>query len=170
VLDVATGGGDVPAGLVARAAHDGVALKVAGCDLSSTAIDHATANCPAGTFFTHDAIHDDLPPGYDAVTCSLFLHHLVEADAVALLANMKRATTHLVLVNDLSRSRFSFLGTWLACWTLTRSPVVRFDGPASVRSAFTPREALALAENAGLEGARVRARFPCRFLLTWERR
>ena len=29
---------------------------------------------------------------------------------------------------------------------LTRSKVVRFDGPASVRSAFTPAEALALAE------------------------
>jgi hypothetical protein len=73
-------------------------------------------------------------------------------------------------VNDLSRSRFSFVGVWLACHLLTTSPVVRFDGPASVRSAFTPREALALAERAGLTAAVVRSKFPARFLLSWERR
>ena len=59
----------------------------------------------------------------------------------------------LVLVNDLARSRFSFLSVWFACRVLTRSRVVRFDGPASVRSAFTPQEAVALAERAGLYGA-----------------
>jgi 2-polyprenyl-3-methyl-5-hydroxy-6-metoxy-1,4-benzoquinol methylase len=170
VLDVATGGGDVPAGLLAKAAREGIDLKVAGCDLSPIAVEHAAANCPAGEFFVHDATLDPLPAGYDVVTCSLFLHHLDEADAIAVMANLTHAARRLVLVNDLARSRVNFLGTWLACRVLTRSPVVRFDGPASIRSAFTPLEALGLAERAGLTGATVRPRFPCRFLLTWERR
>jgi SAM-dependent methyltransferase len=170
VLDVATGAGDVPAGLLRKAAREGVALEVAGCDVSSTAIQQAGANCPAGRFFVHDALRDPLPMGFDVVTCSLFLHHLGEEDAVALFANLEHAAGRLVLVNDLARSRFNFLGTWLACRLLTRSRVVRFDGPASVRSAFTPQEALALAERAGLHGATVRSRFPCRFLLSWGRK
>ena len=74
-----------------------------------------------------------------------------------------------VLVNDLARSRFNYLAVWLACHLTTRSRVVRFDGPASVRSAFTPAEARALAERAGLSGATVSRRFPCRFLLSWSR-
>ena len=103
------------------------------------------------------------------VTCSLFLHHLSEDEAIALLTNMENAAERLILVNDLWRSRFNYCAVWFACHLLTRSPVVRFDGPASVRSAFTPAEALALAERAGLHGATVRSRFPCRYLLSWRR-
>jgi len=169
VLDVATGSGDVPAGLLRQAQRSGVSLEVAGCDLSPTAVATARANCPGGQFFTHDAIRDPLPPGFDVVTCSLFLHHLSSDDAVSLLRRMDGAAGRMGLVNDLSRSRFSYVGVWLACHLLTCSRVVRFDGPASVRSAFTSREALDLADEAGLSGATVRGKFPARFLLSWER-
>jgi SAM-dependent methyltransferase len=168
VLDVATGSGDVPRALLARATRAGAALEVQGCDISPTAVREAERQCPAARFFAHDALRDPLPSGFDAVTCSLFLHHLSDGEAVSLLANMARAGA-AVLVNDLSRSRFNYCGVWLACRLLTRSRVVRFDGPASVRSAFTPAEALAVAERAGLRGARVRGKFPARFLLTWTR-
>lgn len=169
LLDVATGSGDVPRKLLTRAGRAGVTLEVSGCDLSPTAIAEAQREPSAARFFVHDALHDRLPGGFDVVTCSLFLHHLAEDEAVALLANMEGAARHAVLVNDLSRSRFNYCAVWAACRLLSRSPVVRFDGPASVRSAFTPAEALALAERAGLSGATVRRRFPCRFLLLWAR-
>ena len=169
VLDVATGAGDLPVALLEKAMDARVNLEVAGCDVSPIAIQQASENISSAKFFLHDALRDSLPSSFDVVTCSLFLHHLGEADAVSLLRNLAQAATHLVLVNDLARSRFNYLGTWLACRVLTRSPVVRFDGPASLRSAFTPSEALAVAERAGLRGAKVQRRFPCRFLLSWER-
>jgi hypothetical protein len=115
-------------------------------------------------------IRDPLPADFDVVTCSLFLHHLSSDDALSLLVRMHDAADKLVLVNDLARSRFNYLSVWTACHLLTRSRIVRFDGPASVRSAFTPAEALGLAERAGLSGATIVRRFPCRFLLSWERR
>jgi SAM-dependent methyltransferase len=170
VLDVATGSGDVPAALAARARKAGVALDVAACDVSPTAIEEARRIHPGIGFFVHDVLRAALPKGYDAVCCSLFLHHLSIDEGVALLVNMENAARHLVLVNDLARSRFSYVGVWLACRLLTRSSIVRFDGPASVRSSFTPEEALALARHAGLEGARVESKFPARFLLSWERK
>src|SRR5581483_9493076 len=170
VLDVATGSGDVPARLWAKARRAGVALELAGCDVSPTAVAEANRRAGAAVrFFTHDVIRDPLPTGYDVVTCSLFLHHLSDDDAAAVLRRMGDAAGRLVLVNDLARSRFNFLAVWLACRLTTRSRVVRFDGPASVRSAFTPAEALALAGRAGLTGATVLHRFPCRFLLSWSR-
>jgi 2-polyprenyl-3-methyl-5-hydroxy-6-metoxy-1,4-benzoquinol methylase len=170
VLDVATGSGDVPAGLRARAEHARVPLEIAGCDVSPTAIDEACRTRPGIEFFVHDALRHTLPAGFDVVTCSLFLHHLSIDDALALFANMEHAAGRMVLVNDLARSRFNFVAVWLACRLLTWSPVVRFDGPASVRSAFTPAEAVALAERAGLNGATVSKKFPARFLLSWERK
>lgn len=170
VLDVATGAGDVPIGLGKRAKAAGLSVEIEACDLSDTALAHAAASAD-GTgvrFFRHDVLADPLPGGFDLVTCSLFLHHLSETDAVTVLRRMREAGS-AVAVNDLSRSRAGLLLVWAACRVLTRSPVVHFDGPASVRAAFTPREALALAEQAGLSGARVEPRWPCRFLLTWGR-
>jgi hypothetical protein len=82
---------------------------------------------------------------------------------------MGRAAGKLVLVNDLSRGTLNYVLVHIACRILSRSPVVRFDGPASVRAAFTPDEARRLADAAGLAGATVTPKFPCRFLLVWRK-
>jgi SAM-dependent methyltransferase len=173
ILDVATGAGDVPVALWRTAQRAGVALEVAGCDISSTAVVAArkrAADAGAGVeFFTHDVLRDPLPDGFDVVTCSLFLHHLDEPVAVNLLREMGRAAGQLVLVNDLARGSVNYLLVRLACRLLSRSPVVRFDGPASVRAAFTPAEMKDLAAQAGLGGAVVTPKFPCRMLLVWRK-
>lgn len=173
LLDVATGSGDVPIELARWAARAGFPLEVTGCDLSPMALgvaaEMATAAGVRATFVRHDVLADPLPGGFDVVTCSLFLHHLSDADAATVLRRMAGAAERLVLVNDLARSRLNYGLVWLGCRLLSRSPVVRFDGPASVRAAFTPAEMLALAERAGLRGAKVATRFPCRLLLSWSK-
>lgn len=182
VLDVATGSGDIPLSLARRADRAGVPMELSGCDISPTAVATAAvaarreaARLPVEAsvsrlrFFVHDVLRDPLPAGYDAVICSLFVHHLDESDAVRLLSQMKAATTKLVLVNDLARGRVNFAAVWFASRVLSRSRVVHTDGPLSVRAAFTVAEMKALAEQAGLTGAVVTAKFPCRQLLTWEK-
>lgn len=166
ILDVATGCGDVPAALARRARRAGVPIEIQACDISETAIATAKAKASDIHYFRHDVLTDPLPTGFDAVTCSLFLHHLSEASAVKLLAAMARAGRAL-FVNDLSRSRMNHALVWLTCRALSRSPVVHHDGPVSVRAAFTRSEALSLAERAGLHGADVTSKFPCRWLLSW---
>lgn len=173
VLDVATGAGDVLIQLARRAHRAGVGLDVAGCDRSPTALEHARASAEAHgiptRFFPIDALADPLPDGFDAVVCSLFLHHLTATEAVVLLRRMADAARHLVLVNDLRRSLGGLVLAHLACRLLTRSPVVHTDGPRSVTAAFTPEELAGLAADAGLAGATVVRRWPCRMLLTWHR-
>ena len=169
VLDVATGGGDVPVELWRRAERAGLDVRLFGCDISPTALDVARANAAKGgaavKFFRHDVLKAALPGRYDAVACSLFLHHLSADEAAAVLARMAACSDGSVLVNDLDRSALGYALAWLGTRALSRSPVVRFDGPVSVRSAFTPREARALAVRAGLKGVRVGRRWPFRFLL-----
>jgi SAM-dependent methyltransferase len=176
ILDVASGGGDVAVRLWQRAARAGLDWHIAGCDISPVAVEQARARASrAGApvqFFVHDALAGPFPGTCDAVTCSLFLHHLDEGPAVALLramANLPEGGPALVLVNDLDRSLRGLLLAHLATRLLTTSAVVHTDGPLSVRAAFTPAEALALAEQAGLHGATVRRRWPCRWLLSWSR-
>lgn len=171
LLDVATGAGDVPITLWRKAQRAGVAMEIAACDLSPTAVETAKARVGRSgvVFFTHDLLREPLPDGFDVITCSLFLHHLDEPEAVRLLAEIGRVASKLVLVNDLTRGPVSYLLVRLACHVLSRSPVVHFDGPASVRAAFTPQEVRNLAEQAGLAGATAARKFPCRYLLTWRK-
>jgi hypothetical protein len=120
-------------------------------------------------FFTADALGEGLPGGYDAVVTSLFLHHLDEPQAVELLRRMAAAAGRLVLVNDLVRSRAGHVLAYVGSRLLSASAVVHTDGPRSVEGAFTLDEARQLAEQAGLHGAVVEKRWPCRYLLTWRR-
>lgn len=173
LLDVATGAGDVPVRLWHKTRRVGLPLEVAGCDRSPTALDYARRQAEqkqAGvTFFTYDVLREPLPAGYDIITCSLFLHHLEETEAVQLLRHMGHAAGRLVLVSDLARGRLGYLLAYAGTRLLSRSDVVHTDGPLSVESAFRPEEARRLAERAGLGGARVARHWPCRWLLTWER-
>jgi predicted nicotinamide N-methyase len=173
VLDVATGAGDVPIRVWQRAQAAGVALHIDGCDRSPDAVafarDRAAVRRADVSFFVCDALGPPLPAGYDVVLSSLFLHHLEEDQAVNLLRRMAEAAGQMVLVNDLVRSRAGFLLAYLGTRILSRSAIVHTDGPRSVEGAFTLREARALAQRAGLAGAVVAKRWPCRFLLRWER-
>jgi SAM-dependent methyltransferase len=173
VLDVATGAGDVPVRLWRRARRAGLELHLEGCDISPVALEYARARAAAAgaavRFFEHDALSGPPPPGYDAVMCSLFLHHLDDEEAVAFLRRLAEAAGRLVLINDLARGWAGLVLAHLVVRLLTTSAVVHTDGPRSVEAAFTRAEALALAERAGLAGARVGRRWPCRYLLTWRR-
>jgi 2-polyprenyl-3-methyl-5-hydroxy-6-metoxy-1,4-benzoquinol methylase len=173
VLDVATGGGDVLRGLWRKAQRANLAFQFAGCDISPAALRLAEQNARADgaevRFFACDILAEQLPAEYDAIITSLFLHHLEEEKAIELLRRMAGAARCLVLVNDLERCRLGYLLAWLGTRLLTRSPIVHVDGPRSVEGAFSKREALALAHRAGLEAAAIGRRWPCRYLLSWER-
>jgi 2-polyprenyl-3-methyl-5-hydroxy-6-metoxy-1,4-benzoquinol methylase len=169
ILDLATGSGDIPASLLAWGKARGIALEVSGCDLSPTAIEQARRQVPEGTFFVQDVLRDPLPTGYDVLTCSLFLHHLEDADQRKLLTEAGRVAGRAVLINDLVRSRFNYAAIWLTTRLVSRSRVVRVDGPLSIKAALTLAEVRQLAIETGLAAARVAARFPCRFFLDWRK-
>ena len=182
VLDVACGGGDLLIRVALAARRAGRTLVLHGCDRSPEALDFARdAGNAAGLagasggdgseslrFFQVDALHDELPEGYDLVTSSLFLHHLEWSDAVNLLRRMAAAARHRVLVQDLRRTHLGYAFAWVGLHTLTSSDVARVDGLRSVRAAFTLDEVRRLCEEAGLSGADVEGAWPQRFVVRWE--
>jgi 2-polyprenyl-3-methyl-5-hydroxy-6-metoxy-1,4-benzoquinol methylase len=174
VLDVASGAGDVALRLWRLARCSGIALEITGLDVAPRAVEFARRRAErrgAPIFYRQcDVLEDPLPEGYDVVMTSLFLHHLREDEARRLLAQMAGAARHLVLVNDLRRCRRGLVLAYLASRLFSLSPVVRADAPRSVRAAYSLDEARHLAVEAGLAEAAIRRRWPCRYLLSWERR
>jgi 2-polyprenyl-3-methyl-5-hydroxy-6-metoxy-1,4-benzoquinol methylase len=176
LLDLACGGGDVPIALARRAVRRSIPLEVTGVDVSPTAVEHARQEAARAelrnqdvAFTTLDVLRDPLPGPVDVVTCSLFLHHLADGEAVRVLRKMAAAAGRLVLVNDLRRSRPGYALAWAGCRLLSRSRVVHVVGPRSVAAAFTAAELAELAARAGLEGATWSRRWPQRLLMTWRR-
>lgn len=107
---------------------------------------------------------------FDIVYCTLFLHHFDDMSAVKVLDAMKRLARRAVLVDDLCRTSLGWWLAYLGCHLLSRSRIVHFDGPQSVRAALTPQEAQALAAEAGMRDAAIRRHWPERFMMRWERR
>lgn len=174
VLDVACGGGDVLRSLALRARSAGLPISFSGCDVSEFALQFAAersrkAGFESISFFEHDVLKDALPAGYDVIFNTLFFHHLHWEQACSLLGEMARQTQRLVLVDDLRRTRTGYFLAQCAGRFLTRSPVVRSDGPLSVRAAFTEGELRDMAESCRLSGVRIRRHWPERMLLSWER-
>ena len=172
VLDIACGGGDVTVALAGRARRAGRHLRMVGCDRSERALDTARRRGEqAGLeidWFRRDVTRESLPGGFDIVVSTLFLHHLDAARAAALLHDASHAADHLRFI-DLERGRRGWHLARAGTWLLSRSPVVRVDGPRSVEGAFTPAEALALARAAGLHDAAAPRCWPARFVLRWDR-
>ncbi|MFO7692310.1 MAG: methyltransferase domain-containing protein [Vicinamibacterales bacterium] len=171
VLDIACGGGHVLLSLARRALRERIEVAWVGWDMSPVAIDYArtlaTRRGVEGVRFVPvDALRAPIPAGIDVVVCTLFLHHLPDADAVALLGRLARAARRAVVVSDLRRTLLGTAFTWIGGRLLSRSEVFRVDGMRSVAAAFTLQEARELAGRAGLSGARITRVWPQRWLLT----
>jgi SAM-dependent methyltransferase len=172
VLDLASGAGDVAIGLWRRAVRAGFPLTIEGWDVSPTAVEYSRARAAAVQatvrFVQADALTTPIPREHDVIISSLFLHHLDEDQAVALLHRMGRAAKRLVLINDLIRCGSGLVLAYGGTRLLSTSEVVHMDGPRSVEGAFTMGEVLSLARRAGLSSAVVARCWPFRFLLTWK--
>ncbi|QDU49255.1 methyltransferase domain-containing protein [Gimesia panareensis] len=174
ILDIASGGGDVSIDLAMRAQQAGLDVDITGCDISEYAVRHATElaqrrHLKNVHFFQNDIFQEPAEQKYDLVMCSLFLHHLDEPRAVQLMKWMSESTRHLMLINDLRRTRLGYWLAWGGCRLLTRSQIVHTDGPISVAAAFSVEEAEQLAQQAGLTDIHISRQWPQRFLLEWSR-
>jgi len=173
ILDLASGGGDVTIGLWHRLRRAGIEARIVGRDKSPTAIEIAQRR--AGEFGADvefvlgDALAPNASESFDVVISSLFMHHLNRADALLLMERMKQTARHMVVLNDLVRSRLGYALAVAVTQLVTRSPVARIDGPRSVQGAFSLPEVSRLAVEAGLADATIRRCWPCRFLLSWNR-
>jgi len=156
VLDVGTGGADIPALLLSDARRRGVRLDVTATDArpevlaAARLVDPALATMPGLVLAIADGRALPWPDGsFDVAHASLVIHHLEPGDAIVLLGELHRVARSGIVVNDLDRAWTSWLGAWLLARTLARSPYTRHDAPMSVRRAYTRDEMADLIREAG---------------------
>jgi ubiquinone/menaquinone biosynthesis C-methylase UbiE len=145
VLDIGTGGGDVPAVLL----RSGSASLAVGLDTNPAILDQARNLSPRVPLVRADAFQLPFPDqSFDTVVCHLFFHHLDEDQCVALLMEMVRVGKSVVVM-DLARSRWLYVLVTVLGW-FSGNRLSRHDGPVSVRRAYTTKEIQRICTRAGV--------------------
>jgi ubiquinone/menaquinone biosynthesis C-methylase UbiE len=157
LLDVGTGGADIPIGLIEDWRRRGRRLTVLGVDSRAEVLAAAGRERPA--ILAEDGLTLRVADGrtlpfedgsFDFAHASLVLHHLDPTDAAVFVREMARVARRGVVINDLARGRLRYLGAWALLHVVTGNAFTRHDGPLSVRRAYSLVEARALLREAGL--------------------
>jgi ubiquinone/menaquinone biosynthesis C-methylase UbiE len=175
LLDVGTGGADVPRYLLHQAEASGLDLAVTATDVRPEIVEEAKRRS-TGVAKLHivQATAESLDfadDTFDVVHSSLLMHHLEPQAAVALLREMRRVARRGVIVNDLDRRRPWWLLAQILGLVATRNAYTRNDAPLSVARAYRADEITAMAAAARLrEIERLWARPAYRYGLAFVRR
>ena len=159
ILDLATGGGDIPRAIARWAAATDRPLRLTVTDLSPQILAEARrtlGEIPTVTFVHCDARAVPFPDGsFDVVLCSLALHHFAPAEAVQVLREMDRLSRSGFILNDIRRCLAGYVAAWATSRVATRNRLTRHDMPLSVLRAYTPDELRALLRQADIHDASV---------------
>lgn len=160
LLDVATGGADIPRAVAQWARREGLGIRITAIDLSAEILALARtglASYPEINLARANALR--LPfadRSFDIVINGLTLHHFTLAEGASVLREVARVAREAFVVNDLVRSWGAYAGAWLDAHVLGRGRMVRHDAPLSVLRSFTIPELRDMAALAGLNGVEVR--------------
>lgn len=162
LLDIGSGGGDVPRAFARWAASDGIRLQITAIDPDERA--HAFAiNQPTTPGLTYRrALSSELVAEgrtYDVVTSNHVLHHLTTDELAGLLGDSKALSTRLSIHNDIERSSLGFALFGVATLPF-RGSFIRQDGLTSIRRSYLASELRAVAP-----GWQVQRHFPSHQLL-----
>jgi len=146
LLDVGSGGGDLPVALARWATRDNARLDITGIDPDSRAHRFAASRASVpGVRFREAGTKDLVREGqrFDIVLSNHVLHHLQPSelqDFLAETATLGRTVLH----NDLRRSPAAYALFAVAALPF-RGSFIRADGLTSIRRSYTPAELAAVA-------------------------
>lgn len=172
VLDIGTGGADLPRALLRWARADGLRLEVTAIDPDPRALDWALRQPAEPGLVLRRVSSSELAAAgerFDVVTSNHVLHHLEGRAFGALLADSERLAGDggIVVHGDIERTRLGYaafaLGTLPFERNLLAGSYIRADGLTSIRRSHTAAELAAALP----PGWRVRRGFPSRLEVIW---
>ena len=169
ILDVGFGGGDSIKQLAIYSQKHASNLFFYGVDLKQDCVNYAEKNLAAlnNTQLICDDyrhISSDLLNQVDVIHCSLFLHHLKDAEIIALF-QFAKAHRCIILANDLHRHWLAYYSIKCLTALFSKSYLVRNDAPLSVRRGFKRSELIELLKQAGFSKYTVTWSWAFRFII-----
>lgn len=154
ITDIGCGGGDMALKIIRFGRRLGRNWSVTGIDANLNIVAYAARHCkgePNADFRTMDVFsYEFSKTSTDVIVATLFLHHFTDQQLVDLLAVMKKRARIGIVINDLHRHPLAYHSITLLTRLFSRSPMVKNDGPLSVRRAFKRKELQSILAKAGI--------------------
>lgn len=154
IADLGCGGGDMLKLVANWAKRNNLEVELIGYDANPHIIDYARENCKGFDnirFEVEDIFGENFKEKrFDVILCTLFTHHFTEDALTTIFHQFKTQTNIGVVINDLHRHWLAYYSIKLLTQIFSRSDMVKYDGPLSVRRAFIRKEILTIMEKADL--------------------
>jgi 2-polyprenyl-3-methyl-5-hydroxy-6-metoxy-1,4-benzoquinol methylase len=173
IADVGSGGGDIMRRMVRSCRDIALPVQAVCIDRDERILAHAKGAChayPEIEVRQGDVTELKALGPFDYVFCNNFLHHFPDKEIPGILSLLHDSAKRTLLVSDLARSPFAYMGFALFAALFLHRSFAGFDGRLSIRKGFTSSELAAFAAEAGLsDGCRVVQLVPARLLLVMDK-
>lgn len=148
IADLGCGSGDTLKHIARWARTNGYKVKLTGIDINEDAIAFLNHHCREYSEIT-GIISDyrlflQTSENIDIIHCSLFCHHLTDAELTELISLLKSKVKVGFIINDLQRTWLAWFAVRIFTTVMNGSKLARHDGPVSVLRGFTENELKAL--------------------------
>jgi 2-polyprenyl-3-methyl-5-hydroxy-6-metoxy-1,4-benzoquinol methylase len=163
IADFGCGGGDLAMKIVKWGRKKGLVLKVEGIDANPHIVEFAKRQYPDLSFITLDVFGNQKT--YDIITATLFVHHFDDDQLVRLFSLMRSHAKLGVVINDIHRHALSYYSIKWLTQLFSKSAMVKFDAPLSVRRAFKRKELVDILNKAGITNYQLKWKWAFRYQL-----
>jgi ubiquinone/menaquinone biosynthesis C-methylase UbiE len=154
VADIGCGSGDMALRIVKWSASNGKDLSVIGFDANPNIVAFAREACKGISNVSFEVLNvlEEVfaKKDFDIVVATLFTHHLEDDQLVALLRTMKSQARIGFVINDIHRHVFAYHAIGILTRLFSRSAMVKYDAPLSVRRAFKRKDLTSILGRAGI--------------------
>lgn len=172
ILDVGTGGSDIPAAVAQWARQKNFDVTVTALDLEHNALAFGKerhGGLRKIRYVQGSCFRLPFSEGsFDYVITSMFFHHLTNDEIIRCLLSFDRLASRGIIINDLMRSRRAYAGFLLLTFFID-DPVFCHDGLLSIRRAFRPRDLKDWIKTSGLKYLSVHRHFAFRLAAAGEK-
>jgi ubiquinone/menaquinone biosynthesis C-methylase UbiE len=102
---------------------------------------------------------------FDIIHCSLLFHHFNKSQLKTILNFFTKIAKHGIIINDLRRNLFAFIGIKILTILFSRSEMVRNDAPISVMRGFIKEEIMELLFLSNISRFEIRRKWAFRWLI-----
>lgn len=169
IADLGCGSGDTLKYIARWARIKGYHLRLTGVDINKNAISFMEHHCRA--YSEISGIKSDYrsfletAENVDIIHCSLFCHHLADAEITDMIRLMKSRVKVGFIINDIRRTWLAWIAVKIFTNVLNGSELARHDGPLSVLRGFTENELKTLLNNEHVLNYSISRKWAFRFLV-----
>ncbi len=155
IADLGCGSGDILRRVAAWARNRNLDVELEGYDANPFIAQYArqhSRDFPEITTFSEDILSEQFAERtFDVVLCTLFLHHFTNEELSQFLRELRNRTSAWIIINDLHRHWLAYYSIRALTQALSRSEMVKNDGPISVLRGFSKDDIRRIMKRANLD-------------------